>query len=35
LSNQFPEKLQELINDYNEYAERVGIIHPEGFGLSR
>ncbi len=30
LSNQYPEKLQELINDYNEYAERVGIIPPEG-----
>jgi len=35
LSNQYPEKLQELINDYNEYAERVGIIPPEGFVLSR
>jgi len=30
LSNQYPEKLKELINDYNEYAERVGIIPPEG-----
>jgi len=33
LSNQYPEKLQELINEYNEYAERVGIIPPEGVAI--
>ena len=35
LSSENPEKLVELLNDYEEYANRVDVITPEGLDLSK
>lgn len=35
VSSEHPEILEKLISDYDEYAERVGVIEPEGLVLPR
>jgi hypothetical protein len=35
LSSEYPELLEELISDYDDYAERVGVIDPVGLEIPR
>ena len=35
LSNEYPELLEEMIADFEDYEERVGIVYPEGLTLPR
>ena len=35
LSSEYPEILEEMIKDYDDYAERVGVITPEGLEIPR
>ena len=35
LSSEHPEILEEMIIDYDDYAERVGVITPEGLEIPR
>ena len=35
LSSEYPEILEEMIKDYDDYAERVGVITPEGLEVPR
>jgi len=35
LSSEYPELLEEMIMDYDDYAERVGVIPPEGLEVPR
>jgi len=35
LSSEYPELLEELISDYDDYAEKVGVIPPEGLEIPR
>lgn len=35
ISAKYPDKLDEMIKDYNDYAKRVNIVTPEGFDVSK
>jgi len=35
LSSEYPQLLEEMIMDYNDYAERVGVVPPEGLEVPR